>query len=264
MPGLREKIATAAYRDMPWRQIDDSGLIDPYKVLVSEIMLQQTQVSRVLPKFEAFIERFPTANDLVVAPLAEVLRMWNGLGYNRRAKYLHQAAHMIMHDFNGHFPQTVTELITLPGVGKNTAGAVVVYAFNKPAVFIETNIRTVYIHHFFKNQTDIPDSAILAKLEATLDRKNPRQFYWQLMDYGAQLKGQYGNVSRKSRHYTKQSTFEGSLRQLRGQVLRALVATDLTGDQLRHQIDDQRLPRILESLQAEGLITKKKQHYCLG
>ena len=126
------------YRDMPWR--DDTR---PYYVLVSELMLQQTQVDRVIPKFDAFITRFPDEAALAAASLADVLTLWSGLGYNRRAKYLHDAAKMIMAEFSGIFPTTYDELVKLPGVGPNTAGAIMTYAYNQPVVFIETNVRTV-------------------------------------------------------------------------------------------------------------------------
>lgn len=264
MLGFSETLKQSPRREMPWRQIGADGTIEPYIVLVSEIMLQQTQVGRVLPKFEAFVRQFPSVSELARASLADVLRAWSGLGYNRRAKYLRQAAQMIVRDFGGRFPTTVQELSKLPGVGVNTAGAIIAYAYNQPTVFIETNIRTVYIHHFFHDQNDIPDSAILEKLQQTLDREHPREFYWALMDWGTELKRQQGNLSRRSRHYTKQTTFKGSLRQLRGQVLRELTASSKSQAVLQATINDERLADVLENLQVEGLITKKKQHYYLG
>lgn len=251
-------------RSMPWRIVQPDGTIDPYKVLVSEIMLQQTQVPRVIPKYEAFLQRFPDVEQLAETNLSEVLKLWSGLGYNRRAKFLHQAAIAIAGDYSGIFPRTVEDLIKLPGVGRNTAGAILAYAYNQPALFVETNIRTVYIHHFFADHHNVSDSAILEKLEQTLDPSNPREFYWRLMDYGTMLKKEHGNAARKSRVYAKQSAFKGSNRQIRGQVLRELAAKDLTRQQLVAMIDDQRLGPVLESLQLEGLITKKKQHYILG
>src|SRR6185437_9030478 len=141
--------------DLPWRLPAPDGSFDPYKILVSEVMLQQTQVGRVLPKYQQFLSRFPDVKSLATAPLGDVLKMWNGLGYNRRAKFLWLAAQKIVDGFGGVFPSDVQQLELLPGVGANTAGAIRVYAFNKPAIFIETNIRTVYIHHFFDGQKDI-------------------------------------------------------------------------------------------------------------
>ena len=131
------------YRDMPWRE--DTR---PYFVLVSELMLQQTQVSRVIPKFKEFIKHFPDERALASASLGDVLKQWQGLGYNRRAKYLHEAARMIVDEFGGEFPKDQKDMQRLPGVGKNTAGAIAAYSFNQPSVFVETNIRTVFIHHF--------------------------------------------------------------------------------------------------------------------
>ena len=171
------------YRDMPWRQ--DTR---PYYVLVSELMLQQTQVDRVIPKFEAFIKRFPSEKELAKAPLAEVLKQWQGLGYNRRAKFLHEAAKQIVE--LGEFPHDEAGLLALPGVGKNTAGAIRAYAYNQPAVFIETNVRAVYIHHFFADSDTVDDKDIRELLEETVDREYPRDFYWALMDYGTRLKKQ--------------------------------------------------------------------------
>lgn len=227
--------------DLPWRNLPPN----PYHILVSEIMLQQTQVGRVLPKFHEFLMKFPTLEALADASLADVLRAWNGLGYNRRAKYLRQTAQMC----NGQLPTTYEQLVMLPGVGPNTAGAILAYAYNQPAIFIETNVRTVYLHWFFPGQADVTDSAIRSLLEQTLDVKRPRDFYWALMDWGTVLK-QSENASRRSKHYTKQSKFEGSRRQLRGLVLRQLAA----GSQ--PYSEDERLPGVLEDLAREGLITQ--------
>src|SRR5215471_3425360 len=154
--------------DLPWRLPDSNGSFHPYKILVSEIMLQQTQVPRVLPKFKDFIGQFPTIQSLAQAPLKDVLVAWQGLGYNRRAKFLWQAAQAIIQDSEGTVPSTESDLVKLPGIGKNTAGAISAYAFNQPAIFIETNIRTVFIHHFFKDQVDVPDKALLGLVGATL------------------------------------------------------------------------------------------------
>ncbi|MCA9327351.1 A/G-specific adenine glycosylase, partial [Candidatus Saccharibacteria bacterium] len=124
------------YRDMPWRS--DTR---PYYVLVSELMLQQTQVDRVIPKFQAFIAAFPDERILAQASLADVLKLWQGLGYNRRAKFLHDAAKHVV--ASGDFPLDEAGLVTLPGVGKNTAGAIMAYAYNQPAIYVETNVRAV-------------------------------------------------------------------------------------------------------------------------
>lgn len=260
---LWDYYAAHGRHDLAWRQPEVDGTFDPYKILVSELMLQQTQVSRVIPKFNEFLMKFPNFTALAQASLAEVLIAWSGLGYNRRAKFLWQAAQTVQTDFGGVFPSTAEQLVKLPGVGKNTAGAILAYAFNQPVVFIETNVRTVYIHHFFQDQVDIPDAAIDDLLQATLDRENPREFYWALMDYGSHLKQTVGNLNRYSKSYAKQSKFEGSRRQVRGQVLRALAGKTMTAEELAATIQDSRLPAVLEDLVTEGLVQQAGTSYAL-
>jgi A/G-specific adenine glycosylase len=234
------------FRPMPWR--DD---VQPYYILVSELMLQQTQVSRVIPKFESFIRQFPSIGLLAKANLADVIIAWQGLGYNRRARYLHEAARMIVDAHKGEVPNSLTALTGLPGVGNNTAGAVLAYAFNQPSVFIETNIRTVYIHHFYPTQTAVDDKTIYEKLESTLDRANPREFYWALMDYGSWLKTMGVRTNSKSVQYSK-----GSIREVRGQILAQLSERSKTDWQLRQDVlADERYDQALEGLIRDGLIT---------
>lgn len=247
------------YRPMPWR--DDTR---PYYVLVSELMLQQTQVSRVVPKFEDFIARFPDESALAAASLADVLASWQGLGYNRRAKFLHESAKRIMVEFGGRFPTTDAEIRSLPGVGKNTAGAIAAYAYNRPVSYVETNIRTVYIHHFFDDQFDVADAAIAEKLERTLDREHPREFYWALMDYGAWLKANgVRNVS-QSKHYKKQSILQGSVRQVRGQIIRHLTGGPATEHDLRVALQaDERFPLALQGLLSDGLVSRTGDEFHL-
>jgi len=243
------------YRDMPWRQ--DTR---PYYVLVSELMLQQTQVDRVTPKFEAFIAAFPDERALARASLAEVLRLWQGLGYNRRAKFLHEAAKKIVE--LGEFPNDEAGLLSLSGVGKNTAGAIMAYAFNKPAIFIETNVRAVYIHHFFNDQELVHDREIRVLLEQTLDHKHPREFYWALMDYGSYLKKQ-GVTPNRSRHYKKQSPLKGSVREVRGQIVALLTTGDISEAQLKKTLSaDRRFEQALTGLIKDGLVasTNGKLH----
>lgn len=238
------------YRSMPWRE--DTR---PYYVLVSELMLQQTQVDRVIPKFEAFIARFPDERALANAPLGEVLGLWNGLGYNRRAKYLNDAAKTIVSEFGGEFPSAYEDLLRLPGVGPNTAGAILAYAFNQPVVFIETNVRTVYFHHFFEDGDKVTDAELKEKVRVTLGTDHPREFYWALMDYGTWLKKQGAGRIRQSAHYKKQSALKGSVREIRGQIVRVLTMGDLERSELEKKVDyDERFELALKGLVADGLV----------
>lgn len=263
--------------DMLWRQPEQGGHFDPYKIMVSELMLQQTQVERVTPKYREFLHTFPTVRSLAKAELGDVLKVWNGLGYNRRAKFIWQAAQTVVLDYHGYFPETVTELIRLPGIGPNTAGAIMAYAYDKPAIFIETNIRTVIIHHFFKDKTSVPDTAIREVLAAVIPHRpkhdktrllgavlGPRQFYWAMMDYGSHLKKTVGNASRASKHHSRQSAFQGSKRQLRGQVIKLLTQGAHKSAELHTKLPDERLDDILAVLIGEGMIAKRGDTYYLS
>ena len=190
-------------------------------------MLQQTQVERVVPFYTAFIKKFPTVRALARAPLAEVLRVWQGLGYNRRAKYLHEAAKIVAR--GGSAGQK------LPGVGAYTAAAVAAFAHDQPTVFIETNIRTVFLYFCFARQRGkVADNKILPLVAEALrqSRMSPREFYWMLMDYGAYLKRQGIKLNARSAHYAKQSKFEGSARQARAARLRRLLARGASDKEL--------------------------------
>jgi A/G-specific adenine glycosylase len=238
------------YREMPWRQ--DTR---PYYIMVSEIMLQQTQVDRVIPKFNAFITQFPSFATLAAAPLAEVLIAWQGLGYNRRAKFLHQAAKMIVEQYHGQAPQAVVELVSLPGIGVNTAGAIMAFAYNQPLAYIETNVRTVYIHHFFVDDFDVTDKQLLKVVEQTVDRQNPRQFYWALMDYGSHLKRSGVKNIHRGKHYKKQSPLKGSLREARGIIIKRLAESPLDSSDFRRELAiDDRFDVALEGLIKDGLV----------
>jgi A/G-specific adenine glycosylase len=254
---------THGRHELPWRQPDVTGHFDPYKIMISELMLQQTQVGRVIPKYLLFIERFPILQSLAAAPLHDVLTLWSGLGYNRRAKFLWEAARAITRQFDGRVPGTRAELMSLPGIGMSTASAILAYSFNRPEVFIETNIRTVYFHHFFNDQTKIPDSELLPIVARTVPSGQSREWYWALMDYGTNLKQTVGNLSRASAHYTRQSAFAGSRRQIRGQVLRLLAAGALPIGALRREIYDERLSSVLDDLQKEGFIELRGARYRL-
>lgn len=247
------------YRDMPWRSDHR-----PYYVLVSELMLQQTQVERVIPKFELFVATFPTVESLAYASLSDVLALWSGLGYNRRAKFLHEAAKMIANDFAGEFPQSLEQLVSLPGVGGNTAGAIMAYSFNQPVVFVETNIRTVYFHHFFGDDVSVTDSQIRDVVSSTLDKEHAREWYWALMDYGTFLKRQGVGAITKSRHYKKQSPLAGSVREVRGAIIKQLVDGALTITVLKALVpNDERFDTALSGLVADGLVANKDGHISL-
>jgi A/G-specific adenine glycosylase len=208
-------------RSMPWRNIRD-----PYKIYISEVMLQQTQVDRVRPKYLEFIKRFPTFTSVSRAPLRDILAAWQGLGYNRRAAMLKKSCEMVVREFKGKLPQHEDDLLRLPGIGAGTAGSLMAFAHNKPSVFIETNIRRAFIHAFFPKTKRVHDRDILAIAAQAVDRRDPRTWYYALMDYGAALgkEKKRQNPNRKSAHYVKQAKFEGSLRQLRGKIIRTLLA----------------------------------------
>jgi len=246
-------------RSLPWRQAEADGTFDAYKILVSEIMLQQTQVSRVIPKYEDFLRHYPTAKALRQAGLAEVLRLWSGLGYNRRAKYVYEAVQQLPTDKPWHYEG----LVVCKGIGPNTAAAVCVYAYNQPLAFIETNIRTVFIHHFFADEDMVDDKALLPLVEKYMDPQNPREWYWALMDYGSYLKSAIGNKSRQSKQYVRQSPLEGSRRHVRGQVIRLLTKRSYSEADLRNLIIDDRLPEVLGMLTQEGLIRQQNGLFCL-
>jgi A/G-specific adenine glycosylase len=225
--------------------------------MVSELMLQQTQVDRVIPKFQAFIEQFPNVQSLASASLADVLVLWSGLGYNRRAKFLYEAAQKVMSEFDGVIPDNLEALVSLPGVGPNTAGAIMAYSFNQPVVFIETNVRTVYFHHFFDDQPSVTDKELRALVAETIDQEHPREWYWAVMDYGTWLKKQgYGAID-KSAHYKKQSPLKGSVREVRGLILKQLALSDATIGELTSLFpEDERFPVAVDGLLKEGLITQ--------
>jgi len=243
-------------RTLPWRYE-----VDPYKVLVSEVMLQQTQVTRVTAKYKEWLEVFPTVESLAHASLRDVLIVWQGLGYNRRGKYLREAAEMIVLEHAGRVPDTVEQLIKLPGIGHATAAAIVAYAFNKPVVFIETNIRTVYLYFFFRTERYISDKQITELVEKTLDCDNPRDWYYALTDYGNMLKNKEKFKNTRSKHYTKQSKFEGSRRQVRGLILKFLLENGPRSLRIIKStlLGDERVELVLAELIDEQLVQKDKQ-----
>ncbi len=249
-------------RNLPWRKTDD-----PYCILVSEIMLQQTQVQRVMEKYGNFIAEFPDFASLSKASLQKILSEWQGLGYNRRAIALKNIAHKVVDEFEDHLPPSVETLVTFPGIGEATAGAVTAFAYHQPTVFIETNIRRVFIHHFFHDREKVKDTEILPYVQKTLDTSNPREWYYALMDYGVMIKEKYENPNKRSAHYNRQSPFEGSNRQIRGMILRLLInesSVSLNDIAQRIQRDEKKIETILVQLVHEGFIKKKGRRFSLA
>lgn len=251
---------------LPWRHTHD-----PYRITVSEIMLQQTQVDRVIPKYRAFIRQFPSTKRLATAPLAEVLVAWQGLGYNRRAKLLHQCAGVVHHNRAGRWPRSYDTLLALPGIGPYTAGAITAFAYNQAVPLIETNVRTVYLHDWFSNSTDVSDQEILAVVSTHLQLLpqlgiDARTWYAALMDYGSHIKKTHGNPNSRSTSYSRQAAFRGSDREVRGAIIRALANAPATRTSLQQQlahVHEIKFDVQLERLLAEELIQKTKQTYHL-
>ncbi len=250
-------------RDLPWRRTKN-----PYRIMVSEIMLQQTQVSRVLPKYKEFLTAFPSVEALANSKDSDLLTIWSGLGYWRRARFLKEACKEIIKNHKGKFPKDIPTLLTLPGIGPYTAGAISCFAFGNTSAFIDTNIRRVYLHFFFADKEEVKDSDIIPIAKQAVLQDDPREWHWALFDYGA-LVLKDKKINRKSRHYAKQSKFTGSFRSYRAQVLRLLLAAekkrvkiseveDFLEDILRKDERDFSPTEILASLEQDKLITRTK------
>lgn len=240
---------------LPWRKTRD-----PYAILVSEVMLQQTQVPRVIGKYREFLAAFPSFDALARARAVRVLAVWQGLGYNRRALMLHRCARSVVRCHGGRFPDGYAALRTLPGIGPYTAGAVLAFAFDRPHPVIETNIRRVYLHHFFPSRRNVPDSAILPLVIRHLSLViSPRDWYSALMDYGAHLAATVPNPNRRSRHHAIQPSFEGSGRQLRGRILRTVLRRGSVTLRMLRQMcgNDARTPGLTARLVQEGFLSRR-------
>lgn len=247
--------------DLPWRKTKGS-----YEILVSEVMLQQTQVERVIPFYKNFLKKFPNTRALAKAPLSEVLRSWQGLGYNRRAKMLHQAAKESVMNYGGEFPKSVEELETFPGIGPYTARAVAAFAYNQDVIVIETNIRTAVIFYFFPNKKKVSDREIEKILAEVLSKGKSREWYSALMDHGAHLKRLGISHNARAQNYVKQSKFAGSLREARGAILRELTKGLCIETHLARFFGTDRIPQMqqaLLALSAEGLIQKRGKAFAL-
>ena len=283
------------YRDLPWRRT-----YDPYAIWISEVMLQQTQVSRVDGRWQRWLERFPTVDALAAAAPSDVLEEWQGLGYNRRALSVHRAAQAIS-EAGGVFPQDQKELVKLPGIGPATAAGIRAFAFNLHGVYLETNVRTVFLHELYPQAEGVPDSELVPLVELTCPASvvgsastadaagvdeaavvstaelTPRSWYYALLDYGAYLKKTIPNPSRRSKSHVKQSRFEGSHRQKRAELLRVLLAHKDDGGaefETLHQelcqievnagretLDEQVTLGLLEELAKEGFCQKNDEYW---
>ncbi len=256
--------AAHARNELPWRFIDD-----PYAVYVSEVMLQQTQVSRVLSYWEKWMACYPTIDALASAANSDVLELWQGLGYNRRALNMKRAAEVVSNELAGVMPRGYRELVALPGIGPTTAAGIQAFAYQVPAVYIETNVRTVFIHELFSDgDGTIGDELIKPLVERTCSVEDPRGWYYALLDYGHYLKQEHPNPSRRSSTYARQSSFEGSHRQKRSALLRIVLDAgaigadqakdaldDLERSQGRDALSDDSFASLVDELAAEGFFT---------
>ena len=249
-------------RSFPWRETGD-----PYCILVSEYMLQQTQTDRVVPKYESFLRSFPTVRSLAEAKRQSVLIHWSGLGYNRRAVALHEAAKAIVSRYGGEVPAVREELLSLPGVGPYTAGAVLVFAYNMPVPVVETNIRTVAMHYGIRKKHDVGDDAVMRFVRRMLDRAldrsvSARMFFSACMDYGAYLKRTGLRINRRSRHHVRQGTFSGSVRRARGELLRRIIhsSSGVTDGEIE-KITLEKKREALLGLVRDGIIEKRCSRY---
>lgn len=258
----------AHQRDFLWRR-----QTDPYTVLVSEFMLQQTQTRRVEERLPSFLSRFPDIFALARAGAGQVLEEWMGLGYNRRALALWRTARVIAQEHQGRVPEDPEVLMGMPGIGPYTSRAIPCFAYNLPQTFIETNIRRVFLYHFFDaDRTKVRDSEILPLISVMLDRKSPRRWYYALMDYGSALKKLVGNANSRGGAYRVQGSFVGSLRQIRGAVLRVLLNKELVESDLVFElegreglnVDSKTVREVLETLEEEGFLDRVQDdgQYC--
>jgi len=250
-------------RKFPFRE--PSHYNDPYKVLVSEIMLQQTQTDRVVDKYLAFISAFPDFNALAAAPSDAVLKAWVGLGYNRRALALKRTAEEVVSKHGGKLPSSVDELDDFPSIGPNTAASIATFAYNLPVPFIETNVRAVYTHFFFDDDPVTTDAAILGIVERTIDKKNPREWYYALMDYGILLKKAGKDPARLNAGKSKAAPFKGSDRQVRGKILKSLLSSPKKIDVIAKDIGEaeERVARLAARLEKEGFLARTGSRLCI-
>jgi A/G-specific adenine glycosylase len=239
-------------RELPWRLKRE-----PYQIFVSEIMSQQTQISRVVPKFETWMKNFPTVESLAAASVSEVLRYWSGLGYNRRALNLKKTAEIIVKNFAGKFPITEKELLLLPGIGKYTARAILCFAYNQQVAVVDTNIRKILVTQF---GFDGNEKELYLAAEQLLPKDKAYEWNQALMDYAAAV------LKKEKILIPRQSKFIGSHRYYRGQVLKYLlehkkIELKKLGAVIKKDYsapDKIWLEKLVLELIEEGFIVKKK------
>jgi A/G-specific adenine glycosylase len=226
---------------------------DPYRIAVSEFMLQQTQIARVLPKYDAWITRWPNWEALAGASPRELLAAWSGLGYNRRALHLGNLARAVVDQYGGQLPTDPEILETLPGVGRYTARAVIIFAFNKPLVAIDTNIRRVIMHEFHLPPATSDDD--LERLARRLvPKRRSRDWHNALMDYARMTLPRRAASLRAEK---RPSAFEGSSRQLRGRIVKRLLRIHrMTLEHLAAELDraEDEVRQAALALQKDGLV----------
>lgn len=244
--------------ELPWRNNPT-----PYRILVSEFMLQQTQVSRVVPKYIVFLEKYPTPRALAKASSADVLRAWSGLGYNRRAVHLHRAVAAVVSEHRGRFPRSNKQLRRLPGIGQYTAAALRVFAWNLDDVAIDTNVRRVLAHEF-RLSGRVHEKQLQELAWQSLPRGRAREWHSALMDYGSAVTTTRRRVTIIGK---KQTQFIGSVREVRGWIVRTLAAHG--AQSIKHlavlsPFPAERFKTALEGLIKDRLVTKTKKKVHLG
>ncbi|QIQ76296.1 A/G-specific adenine glycosylase [Halogeometricum borinquense] len=239
----------ADHRDFPWRRTDD-----PYEILVSEVMSQQTQLGRVVEAWEDFLDEWPTAADLAAADRSDVVSFWSGhsLGYNNRAKYLHEAARQVIEEYDGEFPRSPDELSELMGVGPYTANAVASFAFNNGDAVVDTNVKRV-LHRAFAEIHNADDPAYEDVANALMPPGESRIWNNAIMELGGVACQKtpkcdeegcpwrewcyaYQSGDFTAPDVPTQPEFEGSRRQFRGRIVRVLGKHEMDLDTLGHRI----------------------------